>query len=70
MSLSCHSNASASELRHMLMGDDILPGDINGLHTAVIVLCDRVAELEAALSLHQKNRFAHDPNSEDFEGGE
>ena len=46
MFVSGHEDWDAMEIASKLMGDEITPGDIDGLHGAVIVLCKRVAELE------------------------
>ena len=56
-----HEDWDAMEIASRLMGDEITPGDIDGLHGAVIVLCNRVAELEAELRRHQATQYAHNP---------
>lgn len=59
MHVSGHEDWSASKIARLLMGDDIVPGDVDGLHGAVIVLCNRVAELESKVSRLRRQTVGH-----------
>ena len=54
MKITGYENLNATEITSLLMGEGIPPGDVEGLHGAVILLCKRVAELEDVLSSHTK----------------